>query len=155
MLLDKIIHREIYLIDQAQSNPYVKLPSNDSDQPKKYEKDPKREGIDALKDEDAFENNGLVAESVFRGKKRKTGTFSAYYNFYFELCKRLKQRMKENKQNFKFRKIYNRSKSVAPVKTVKIKTKKIVRKKPIRASKSARKVKKMAPTEEMKCESVF
>jgi hypothetical protein len=103
----------------------------------KDENDAKRDGLEALKDEDVFENNGQATESVFRTKKRKMGVFSAYYNFYFELCKRLKQRMKENKKNFKFRKIYNRSKSVAPVKTVKIKTKKIVRKKPIRTSKSA------------------
>ena len=64
------------------------------------------------------------------------GVFSAYYNFYFELCKRLKQRMKENRKNFKFRKIYSRSKNAAPTntKTTKTKTgktsiKKIIRKK--------------------------
>ena len=36
-------------------------------------------------------------------KKRKT-QYSEFYNFYFELCVRLKKRMKENKTNFKFRK---------------------------------------------------
>ena len=55
------------------------------------------------------------------------GVFSLYYNFYFEMVKRLKLRMKENRKNFKFRKIYIRSKSSAPVK--KTTTKKIVRKK--------------------------
>ena len=69
------------------------------------------------------------------------GVFSAYYNFYFELCKRLKQRMKENRKNFKFRKIYSRSRNAVPTatKTTKTKTgktsiKKIIRKKPGRSA---------------------
>lgn len=36
-------------------------------------------------------------------KKRKT-QYSEFYNFYFELCVRLKKRMKEDISNFKFRK---------------------------------------------------
>ena len=53
-------------------------------------------------------------KNVSSRKKRKMGGFCAYYNFYFEFCKRLKIRMKENRKNFKFRKIYIRSKSAAP-----------------------------------------
>jgi len=116
----------------------------------KDEEQPKRDAIDALRDEDAFDNGGLLVKAGSRGKKRKMGVFSAYYNFYFELCKRLKMRMKENKKNFKFRKIYNRSRSVVPVKTVKTTTKKIVRKKPLRTSKSATKTKKETAIEETK-----
>lgn len=65
-----------------------------------------------------------------RTKSRKMGVFSAHYNFYFEMQKRVKQRMKENRKNFKFRKIYARSKSAAaPTKSTKsgkVSTKKIV-----------------------------
>lgn len=68
------------------------------------------------------------------------GVFSAYYNFYFELCKRLKLRMKEERKNFKFRKIYIRGRSSsAHPKSGKITAKKIIRKKPARTSKSAAK----------------
>jgi len=111
-LLDKVIHREIFQIDQAQKNPYVDLMAD--------------EDMDVDKDEDGSEN--LLKASKQRGfsKKRKMGVFSLYYNFYFEMVKRLKQRMKENRKNFKFRKIYIRSRSAAPVKKT---TKKIVRKK--------------------------
>ena len=67
--------------------------------------------------------------------KRKLGVFSAYYNFYFELCKRMKQRMKENRKNFKFRKVYQRTKIKTPArsKSGKTTTKKILRKKPNRS----------------------
>ena len=37
-------------------------------------------------------------------KKAQRSGFSEYYNFYFDLCKRLKIKMKENRKNFKFRK---------------------------------------------------
>lgn len=72
-------------------------------------------------------------------KKRKKGQFCVFYNFYFELCKRLKVRMKENRKNFKFRKIYIRSKSATPARTVKTTAKKIVvRKKPARSTSKPR-----------------
>ena len=62
------------------------------------------------------------------------GAFSAHYNFYFELCKRLKQKMKESRKHMKFRKVYLRSRSAGQGKQEKGKgtkttTKKIVRKK--------------------------
>ena len=43
-------------------------------------------------------------EEKKQNKKRK-GNFSAFYNFMFELTKRLKIKMKENKMNFKFRRV--------------------------------------------------
>ena len=50
------------------------------------------------------------------------------------MCKRLKVRMKENRKNFKFRKIYIRSKSATPARASKTTAKKIVRKKPARST---------------------
>ena len=103
-------------------------------------------GIDALGDDVDMEENDLERKPSSRKQKRKMGVFSAYYNFYFEVCKRLKQRMKENKKNFKFRKIYNRSKSAAATKVKgKTSTKKIIRKKQVsRSSVSKSKVKAKA-----------
>ena len=86
--------------------------------------------LDVLQDDDIE----VPIKSSSRSKKRKMGVFSAYYNFYFEMCKRLKQRMKENRKNFKFRKIYQRSKSAGPKSGKTTVTKKIViKKKPTRS----------------------
>jgi len=47
----------------------------------------------------------MQRKKVTKGKrKRKVTQYSAFYNFYFELCYRLKKRMKENIAGFKFRK---------------------------------------------------
>lgn len=134
-LLDKVLHREIYLIDQTQQSPFLQINLE--------ELLPKEKGLvkSGLEDLNDIDENMLQPKP--RSKKRKIGVFSSYYNFYFELCKRLKVRMKENRKNFKFRKIYQRSKSAAPKKSGKSTTKKIYRKKPAKsASKSTVKTKR-------------
>ena len=40
-----------------------------------------------------------------KSRKKRRGQFSEFYNFIFELTKRLKLRIKENKKNYKFRKV--------------------------------------------------
>ena len=90
-------------------------------------------------------------QSKQKDKKRKKTSFSAYYNFYFELCKRLKQKMRENRKNFKFRKIYNRSKSAPkaqntkPKVTGKTSKTKIVKRKVGRPAKSQQPRKQSVP----------
>jgi rRNA maturation endonuclease Nob1 len=44
-------------------------------------------------------------ESRQQGQGQQQGGYSKFYNFYFELCKRLHQRMKEDITRFKFRKV--------------------------------------------------
>ena len=43
------------------------------------------------------------SESKLQGQGQQQSTYSRFYNFYFELCKRLNQRMKEDLTKFKFR----------------------------------------------------
>lgn len=44
--------------------------------------------------------------SLGKKSKKKRLQISAFYSFHFELCRRLKLRMKENRGTFKFRKVY-------------------------------------------------
>ena len=74
------------------TNPEVRKYYDNNEQNKLLDKIIQREIEQIEKDQ---EKNSL--------KKRK-GQFSDYYNFIFELTKRLKFRIKENKKNYKFRK---------------------------------------------------
>ena len=81
-----------------------------------------------------------------RKKKKKAlrSGFSEYYNFYFDLTKRLKIRMSENRQNFKFRKnisyINSGTRSKTPKKT------EVSPARPIKGKTSVKKRKKKTPT---------
>lgn len=51
------------------------------------------------------EIENIEKEEDKKNKKKRKGNFSQFYNFMFELTKRLRIKMKENKMNFKFRKV--------------------------------------------------
>ena len=60
----------------------------------------------------------IEKDVIKKQKKKRQVQFSEFYNFMFELTKRMKIKMKENKKNYKFRKIsHNKHKhSQSPMK---------------------------------------
>ena len=96
LLLDKVIRREIYQIDQVLGNQ-----QDEEDDNTKRSANP----FENVDDEDDVTKLGNT-------KKKKNAVrsgFSDFYNFYFDLTKRLKIKMKENRLNFKFRKSISKS----------------------------------------------
>ena len=94
-LIDKVIAREIYNLEQADKNDGHAMGNNPANDDNPFENDSEDEQI---------QMKGKKQDKRKNKKKDIRNSFSRWYNFYFDLTKRLKIRMKENRMNFKFRK---------------------------------------------------